>query len=120
MDGVGELLKSQTPVKVINIIIFRDSSGNLAANVPKTVVHHSDKSNWEIGDDDGGRSDLALNICNYLFPGEEIECRRGKCSSKAFSIHQDFETRFLSSMFRDGGLILKEDIHRWLTAEGLL
>ncbi|MFC1585802.1 hypothetical protein ACFL5V_09675 [Fibrobacterota bacterium] len=99
--------------RVRDITIDRNSEGGFSANIPISIIHHS-PAGWSTEYGGGCASDTALNILNFFFPGDEIECWKGRCSSFAYALHNDFKMEFFSEMDMAGGVIAKEDILTWL------
>ena len=99
-----------------DIIISRNSDGNIEVNVPHSVIHHS-PTGFEIGYGGSGPADLALNILQHYLPGEQVKCYEGKCSQQAWILHQPFKWRFITKMDKSGGVIKDEIIKDWIKEE---
>lgn len=89
-----------------DIVLKRDHSNEfkISVNVPHKWIHHSpDGFEWGYGG--SGPADLALNILLAV----------GLNRDNAWSLHQYFKWRFIANMPKEGGIIKKEDIMKWIS-----
>jgi hypothetical protein len=88
-----------------DIVLTRDAGGIAHVNIPQMVAYHS-PTGFEWGYGGSGPADLALNILVF-YVGME----------KAWKLHQHFKWDFIAVMPKEGGVIKKKDIERWLAAK---
>lgn len=85
-----------------DVVVKRTPQG-IETNVPHTWVHHS-PDGFEVGYGGSGPADFALNI--LLFYGLEKD--------EAWRLHQDFKWKFVATLPREGGIILREAILKFI------
>jgi len=84
-----------------DIILKRDRNG-IDTNVPRRIIYHSpDGFEWGYGG--SGPADLAWNILS-LFVGQR----------EAQIYYQKFKFEFIATMPREGGVIKREVILKWI------
>jgi hypothetical protein len=108
-EGVGEFAKGVD-------LVWKRRSGRLYTNVRWRVRRHA-ASGMEVGYMGSGCADFALNVLVALYPtgkGENGNIRQGQVSRRAWTLHQDFEVRFLASANRDEGRIPWARITEWI------
>lgn len=86
-------------------MLERTGEYGIRTNVPHQMVIHS-PGGFEWGYGGSGPADLALNIL-LLFTDKETALR----------LYQDFKWQFVARVPREGGIIRREDILRWLHKE---
>lgn len=89
-------------------IILRRVNGSAVANVPHVIKFHS-PSGFEWGYGGSGPADLALNILYAITGDREL----------AMQYHQQFKWDFIARVPREGGVIKRDDILKWLEGKGI-
>ncbi len=103
-DAVADIHCTRTPVGGMR---NPDGShlGDALVDIPQRFVYHS-PSGFEWGYCGSGPADLALNVLGLFVPPPE-----------AWRLHQDFKSRFIASMAREGGTIEAGAVRDWIQAQ---